>query len=112
MFFKLLTCSKFDSLQPVVFVGENHFSSPILPLPLQRWYQHCAENDVSVEPLRTELKLLTEEEATDTLSSMGVETMADPDWLLTTDDLAFLRAEGWIIASHGRAMKTYGIALA
>ena len=89
------------SLQPVVFVGENHFSSPILPLPLQRWYQHCAENDVSVEPLRTELKLLTEEEATDTLSSMGVETMADPDWLLTTDDLAFLRAEGWIIASHG-----------
>ena len=88
-------------LQPVIFIGENHFLSPIIPLPLQRWYQHCAENDVSVEPLRTELKLLTEEQATMKLNSMGVDSMADPDWLLTKDDLTLLHSAGWIIASHG-----------
>lgn len=92
---------EFHHLLPVVFVGENHFSQQIRPLPIQRWYQHCFDSSTDVEPFRSQLKGMQEEEAHKALDALGVEPMFDPEWLLSFEDLEILSAESWLIGSHG-----------
>ena len=95
---------------PVLFVGENHFQTPIRPLPLQRLYEHCAAHDMDPEDeqafgatTRTRLKALPEAEQHALLDAQGIAPMLAPDWLLATKDIKDLQAAGWVIATHGHA---------
>lgn len=96
-----------DNLLPVLFVGENHFASAVRPLPLQRFYEHCArhgrdpEDDAAFAGVtRTGLKALPEDEQHRVLDHLGVEPLLDPDWLLDASGIATLQASGWVVASH------------
>lgn len=93
---------------PVLFVGENHFQTPIRPLPLQRLYEHCAAQGIDPEDeqalgaaTRTHLKALPEATQHERLDAQGVAPMLAPDWLLDAEDIASLQAAGWVIATHG-----------
>ena len=110
---KEVTClkdefSRLPRLRPVIFVSEGHFERPMRPLPLQRFYQHCAERGLDPEDdaahgglTRSNLKPLTEKEQHEKLDELGVGRMPDPQWLLDPDDIAGLKSDGWIVASHG-----------
>lgn len=96
-----------ENLQPVLFVGENHFASVVRPLPLQRFYEHCARHECDPEDgrafagvTRTRLKGLPEDEQHQALDRLGVEPLLDPAWLLDASAVAALQRDGWIIASH------------
>ncbi|MGR3984870.1 MAG: polysaccharide deacetylase family protein [Gammaproteobacteria bacterium] len=97
------------NLCPVLFIGENHYADAIRPLPLQRLYQSFAQSKRGGSKLevltaaRKRLKKLPEAEQHRLLDAEGVESMTNPEWLLTPDDLRKLRAEGWVVASHGPA---------
>lgn len=102
------TFAKLPCLCPVLFVGENHFSGPVRPLPLQRLYHHCAECKLDPEDgaalggvTRSGLKSLPEAEQHAALDRLGVEPMLDPDWLLNAEDIIGLKTAGWIVATHG-----------
>ena len=95
-------------LCPVLFVGENHFSEPVRPLPLQRLYRHCVERGLDPEDgvalggiTRTGLKALHEAEQHAALDALGVDPMLDPEWLLSEGNIACLRSAGWVAATHG-----------
>ncbi|MGR3914743.1 MAG: polysaccharide deacetylase family protein [Gammaproteobacteria bacterium] len=97
------------NLCPVLFIGENHYADPIRPLPLQRLYQGFAQRKRGASTLenltamRARLKELPESAQHRLLDAEGVASMPNPEWLLTPDDLRRLRAEGWVVASHGPA---------
>ena len=102
------TFEKFPCLCPVLFVGENHFTNPMRPLPLQRLYHHCARRKLDPEDgaalgrvTRSGLKSLPEVEQHAALDGLGVEPMLDPEWLLNAEDIASLKSAGWIVATHG-----------
>ena len=99
--------ARLENLLPVLFVGENHFAAAVRPLPLQRFYEHCArcgcdpeDGDAFAGVTRTGLKALTEEQQHLALDRLGVEPHLDPDWLLGADAIAALRRDGWVVASH------------
>ena len=92
---------EFEHLQPVLFLGENHFGKTIKPLPLQRWYQHCSTQDADIEPIRTYLKSVDEIAAHLHLDSLNVDRMFNPDWLLSHEQISILRSNGWLVGSHG-----------
>ena len=99
--------ARLENLQPVLFVGENHFASIVQPLPLQRFYEHCARHGRDPEDAqafvgvtRTNLKGLPENEQHHALDRLGVEPLLDPDWLLDASAIAALQRSGWIVASH------------
>ena len=101
---------RFAHLCPVLFVGENHFQTPVRPLPLQRLYEHCAANGLDPEDeqafgaaTRTRLKALPEAEQHALLDALGVAPMLAPNWLLAAEDVAALQAAGWVIGTHGHA---------
>jgi uncharacterized protein (TIGR00725 family) len=87
-------------LKPVLFIPEGQFSDPIQPLPIQRLYQHFADNGGDLNVLRAELKLMSEKEANVRLNALGVNEMLNPEWLLKSTDLERLSSKGWVIASH------------
>ena len=95
------TFDELEYLRPVLFIPESQFSSEIRPLPMQRLYQHIADNGVFREGWRTELKTMTEEDAHLQLNELGVDIMLNPDWLLQPREIEHLSSKGWIIASHG-----------
>ena len=104
------------NLCPVLFVGENHFQTPIQALPLQRLYEHCALHDLDPEDdeafgtaTRSRLKALPETTQHVLLDERGIAPMRAPEWLLTTSDLAQLQAAGWVIATHGHVHENLGI---
>ena len=101
--FEALPC-----LCPVLFVGENHFGDSVRPLPLQRLYQHCAEQGLDPEDnltfgaaTRSGLKTMSETDQHAALDRIGIRPMNDPPWLLTPGDIDALKRSGWIAASHG-----------
>ena len=109
------TFEKFPCLCPVLFMGENHFANPMWPLPLQRLYYHCAERGLDPEDravfggvTRSGLKLLPEAQQHAALDGLGVEPMLDPEWLLNPEDIARLKSEGWIVATHGHRHEDLG----
>ena len=99
--------NELSNLCPVLFLGENHFSKNIKPLPLQRFYEYCSKNDIDPEDKgkigfsREELKELSEKEQHKLLDNIGISEMLDPEWLLNKSDINKLKESGWIIASHG-----------
>ena len=104
------------NLCPVLFVGENHFQTPIRALPLQRLYEHCALHDLDPEDdevfgdaTRSRLKALPETTQHALLDERGIAPMRAPEWLLTTSDLAQLQAAGWVIATHGHAHENLAV---
>ncbi len=106
----LTIADEFDTLHclcPVLFVGENHFSEPVRPLPLQRLRSHCTARNIDPEDVaalegatKFVLKSISHEDQHDALDRAGVEPMFDPDWLLGGDDIARLKDAGWIVASY------------
>jgi len=95
-------------LRPVLFLGENHYRHPLRPLPLQRFYHHCAEHGLDPEEesvhggiTRTALKAMPEDEQHAALDRISVDQMNDPQWLLNPNEIAALKDAGWIIATHG-----------
>ena len=101
---------RMPQLCPVLFIGENQFQTPARPLPLQRLYEHCAAHRMDPEDeqafgtaTRTRLKALPEAEQHALLDAREIAPMLAPDWLLTAEDLAALKAAGWVIATHGHA---------
>jgi uncharacterized protein (TIGR00725 family) len=94
------TFDRLEYLKPVLFIPEGQFSDPIQPLPIQRLYQHIAENGGDLDGLRAELKSKSEKEANVRLDALGVNEMLDPEWLLKSADLERLSSKGWVIASH------------
>ncbi len=102
------TFNKLAYLCPVLFVGENHFGESVRPLPLQRLYQHCAEQGLDPENgsalsgvTRTVLKALPEADQHAALDELGVASMLDPEWLLNAEDIKYMKTSGWTIATHG-----------
>ena len=103
------TFEKLPCICPVLFVGENHFQKPLRPLPLQRLYHHCAEHGLDPEDdpsalgdvTRTKLKKLPEAAQHAALDALGIDPMLDPDWLLSPTNIADLKSNGWIVATHG-----------
>ena len=109
------TFEKLPCLCPVLFVGENHFAKPVRPLPLQRFYHHCAERGLDPEDrvtlggvTRSGLKLLPEVQQHAALDGLGMEPKLDPEWLLNTKDIACLKSAGWVIATHGHRHEDLG----
>ena len=107
---------RLPNLCPVLFVGENHFQTPIRPLPLQRLYEHCALHDLDPEDddafgdaTRSRLKALSETTQHALLDEQGIAPMRAPEWLLTTSDLAQLQAAGWVIATHGHVHENLAV---
>lgn len=99
--------TRLENLLPVLFVGENHFASAVQPLPVQRFYEHCARHGRDPEDVRAfagvtraSLKALTEDEQHLALDRLGVEPLLDPDWLLDANAIAALQTEGWVVASR------------
>jgi uncharacterized protein (TIGR00725 family) len=102
----LLVEDEFDrlsNLQPVLFIGQNHFTTPVRTLPMQRLYQYSADTGQVIDDLRTELKTMSEEAAHVKLDEMGVDRMLEPEWLLTINEIEKLSTKGWVIASHGHS---------
>ena len=95
------TFDNLKNLKPVLFIPESQFSKKIQPLPMQRLYQHLADNGGDWGDLRTELKSMSESDAHSRLDELGIDKMLNPDWLLKSIDIERLSAKGWVIASHG-----------
>ena len=106
--------SQLSNLCPVLFLGENHFSKNIKPLPLQRFYEYCSKNNIDPEDRkkigisRGELKDLSEKEQHEFLDNIGISEMLNPEWLLNESDIKKLKESGWVVASHGFSHENLG----
>ena len=98
--------SKHETLNPVIFLTDAQIIGDLTPMPLHRLYKWMQENDFDLDKLsqlpinREDLKNLRITEQHRLVSHVTGNIQPTCEYLKPTE-VAKLRANGWIVGSHG-----------